>query len=132
MHHYSILQVLLVGVISGFASGALGLTSAPIIVPLLTLLKMVEDYKIAIGTALFIVLPPLSIGAVYTYYKNKQVDVKLGLILMVVVTLASYGGGKFTETAHPRTIAYITSALLLFLSSFWFYCAHTGKYIGKK
>jgi len=131
MHHYSILQVLLVGIISGFASGALGLTSAPVIVPLLTLLKMVEDYKIAIGTTLFIVLPPLSIGAVYTYYKNKQVDVKLGLILMVVVALASYGGGKFTEAVHPRTIAYITSALLLFLSSFWFYCAHTGKYIEK-
>ncbi|MDA9299137.1 TSUP family transporter [Crocinitomicaceae bacterium] len=132
MHHYSILQVLFVGIISGFASGALGLTSAPIIVPLLTLLKMVESYKVAIGTTLFAVLPPLSIGAVYTYYKHKQVNVRLGLILMVIVALASYGGGKFTETAHPRTIAYITSALLLFLSSFWFYCAHTGKYIGKK
>ena len=129
--NYTILQVLFVGIISGFASGALGLTSAPIIVPLLTLLKMVKSYKVAIGTTLFTVLPPLSIGAVYTYYKTKEVDVKLGLILMVIVTLAAYGGGKFTEAVHPRTIAYITSALLLFLSSFWFYCAHTGKYIEK-
>ena len=130
--NYTILQVLFVGIISGFASGALGLTSAPIIVPLLTLLKMVKSYKVAIGTTLFTVLPPLSIGAVYTYYKNKEVDVKLGLILMVIVTLAAYGGGKFTEAVHPITIAYITSVLLLFLSSFWFYCAYTGKYIGKK
>jgi len=132
MISYTFLQVLFVGIISGFASGALGLSSAPIIVPLLILLEMVKSYKVAIGTTLFTVLPPLSIGAVYTYYKNKEVDVKLGLILMVIVTLAAYGGGKFTESAHPRTIAYITSVLLLFLSSFWFYCAYTGKYIGKK
>ncbi len=59
MYQYSILQVLFVGIISGFASGALGLTAAPVIVPLLTLLKMVESYKVAIGTTLFAVLPPL-------------------------------------------------------------------------
>ena len=60
MYQYTILQVLFVGVIAGFASGALGLTSAPILVPLLTILKMVDSYKKAIGTTLFAVLPPLS------------------------------------------------------------------------
>jgi uncharacterized membrane protein YfcA len=132
MHHYTSLQVLFVGIISGFASGALGLTAAPLLVPLITLLNMVNTYKIAIGTTLFAVLPPLSIGAVYTYYKNKQVNIRLGLLLMVIVTLASYGGSKFTEVAHPKIIALITSAILLFLSIFWFYCGFTGKYIMKK
>jgi len=132
MYQYTILQVLFVGVIAGFASGALGLTSAPILVPLLTILKMVDSYKKAIGTTLFAVLPPLSIGAVYTYYNDKQVDVRLGLILMAVVAVAAYGGGKFTEFADSKTVAYITSALLLFLSMFWFYCGYTGKFIGDK
>ena len=132
MHHYTILQVLFVGIISGFASGALGLTSAPLLVPLITLLNMVNTYKIAIGTTLFAVLPPLSIGAVYTYYKNKQVNLRLGLLLMVIVTLSSYGGSKFTEVAHPKTVALITGGVLLFLSIFWFYCGFTGKYIMKK
>ena len=132
MHHYTILQVLFVGIIAGFASGALGLTSAPILVPLLTILKMVANYKTAIGTTLFAVLPPLSIGAVYTYYRNKEVNIKLGLILMVIVAFAAYGGGKFTEFAQPKTVAYITSGLLLFLSVFWFYAGYTGKFISNK
>ena len=57
-----LLKILIIGLISGVASGALGLTAAPSLVPLLVLFSVVNSYKTAIGTTLFAVLPPLSIG----------------------------------------------------------------------
>tara|TARA_Y100000741_G_scaffold331582_1_gene286996 strand:- start:351 stop:746 length:396 start_codon:yes stop_codon:yes gene_type:complete len=126
-----LIKIIIIGMISGFASGALGLTAAPSLVPMLVLFSVVNSYKTAIGTTLFAVLPPLSIGAAITYYKHKNIDVKTGLILMLIIAIASYFGSLFTVDANPQTIALITSGILFLLSGFWFYCGLTGKYISK-
>lgn len=62
---------------------------------------MVPNQQTAAGTTLFILLPPISILAVYHYWKNKQIDFTLALWIMgfyiVGAGIGSLGTSKFTD-----------------------------------
>ncbi len=124
-----IILIIIAGFITGFFSGALGIGTSILLVPLLSLLTVIRNHKLAIGTTLFVSLPPLSIAAVYNYYKNNYVDVKLGIPLMIIITLSAWIGSYYSIKSDVRKIAYITSGILFLLSLFWCYCGYTGKYL---
>ena len=123
--------VVTIGIIAGFFSAALGLGAGPILVPGLLLMSVVKGYKLAIGTTILTIIPPLSVFACMNYYKNGYVNVKLAIILMFSIIFGTLFGSQFTIVFSPRTIAYMCSVVLAVLSVFWFYCAHTGFYIEK-
>ena len=126
---YSLILTIIIGLIAGFLGGSLGVSSAPFLVPALLLFSLVKSYKIAIGTVLLTIVPPLSILAIYNYYNAGFVNIKTALILMVCVLTGAYFGSNFTIKANPVTLAYMTSGVLFVLSLFWLYLATTGKYI---
>ena len=55
--------IISIGVIAGFFSAALGLSAGPILVPGLLLMSIVKGYKLAIGTTILTIVPPLSMPA---------------------------------------------------------------------
>ena len=55
--------IISIGVIAGFFSSALGLSAGPILVPGLLLMPIVKGYKLAIGTTILTIVPPLSMPA---------------------------------------------------------------------
>jgi uncharacterized protein len=57
--------------------GAIGMSGSFIIIPLLLLFGICSSQVAAQGTTLCMLLPPISIFAAYTYYKNKNVDLNL-------------------------------------------------------
>jgi uncharacterized membrane protein YfcA len=124
-----IILIIIAGFITGFFSGALGIGTSILLVPLLSLLTVIRNHKLAIGTTLFVSLPPLSIAAVYNYYKNNYVDIKLGIPLMIIITLSAWIGSYYSIKSDVRKIAYITSGILFLLSLFWCYCGYTGNYL---
>jgi uncharacterized membrane protein YfcA len=126
---FKIILIIIAGFITGFFSGALGIGSGIILIPLLLILTIIKNHKLAIGTALFVSLPPLSIAAVYNYYKNNYVDIKIGIPLIIIITLSAWIGSYYSIKTDVRRIAYITSGILFLLSLFWFYCGYTGKYL---
>ena len=110
-------------------NGALGLGAGVGISSLLVPFGLVKDYKTAIGTTIFAILPPLALPALGTYWKNKQVNLRVALILMVLVSIFSYFGGLFTNRENPRLIAGISSIIFAGFSIFWAYCTYTGKFL---
>ena len=120
---------IIIGALSGFMNGALGLGAGMGISSLLVPFGLVKDYKTAIGTTIFAILPPLALPALGTYWKNKQVNIRVALILMVLVSIFSYFGGLFTNRENPRLIAGISSIIFAGFSIFWAYCAYTGKFL---
>ncbi|ALH23229.1 putative permease [Chrysochromulina ericina virus CeV-01B] len=124
-----IILIIIAGFITGFFSGALGSGTSILLLPLLSFLTVIKNHKTAIGTTLFVSLPPLSIAAVYNYYKHDYVNIKIGMLLMVIITLSAWLGSYYSIKSDARNIAYITSSILLFLSIFWFYCGYTGNYL---
>jgi uncharacterized membrane protein YfcA len=125
------LIVIIIGIVSGFFSSALGFGAGPIIVPGLLLFSIVKGYKLAIGTTILTIIPPLSVFACFNYYKNGFVNVKLAIVLMFSVIFGTIFGSQFTIIYSPKTIAYMSSFVMATLSIFWFYCARTGFYIEK-
>jgi len=126
------LIVIIIGIVAGFFSSALGFGAGPIIVPGLLLFSIVKGYKLAIGTTILTIIPPLSVFACFNYYKNGFVNVKLAIVLMFSVIIGTIFGSQFTIIYSPKTIAYMSSFVMATISIFWFYCARTGFYIEKK
>ena len=124
--------IISIGIIAGFFSSALGLGAGPILVPGLLLMSIVKGYKLAIGTTILTIIPPLSIFACLNYYRKGYVNVKLAIILMFSVIVGTIFGSQFTIIYKPKTIAYMCSFVMALLAAFWFYCARTGFYIEKE
>ena len=116
------LGVALVGIFAGLIAGLLGTTTATTILP--GLLMIGVSYDMAAGTTLLAILPPLSIGAVYEYYKRGKVNVKYAILLMVICFLFEWVSGKYsillTDKTRKRLLSgyLVTVAVYLFYSSF--------------
>jgi len=124
--------IIIIGIISGFFSGALGFSAGPLLVPLLLIFSLCLSYKTAVGTTILTIIPPLSIFAVMNYYRHGNVNIKLAITLMLCVTVGAYIGSLFTLNINSNVLAYLTSAVLALLSMFWFYVGQTGKYIDSR
>ena len=64
--------VVIIGIIAGFIAGSLGTTTATTITMGLMLFNLVPNFATAAGTTLLAILPPLSMFAVYEYYKKNK------------------------------------------------------------
>ena len=86
----SITLLLMIGLISGTASGLFGIGGGVLIVPALLYWAGFSQHA-AIGTSLAILLPPVGLAAVIEYYRHGNVDLKAAFI----VAVAFFVGGWF-------------------------------------
>ena len=121
---YKLLIGGIIGLIGGFIGSLFGMSGAFIIIPLLLLFGVCPSQISAQGTTLCMLLPPISIIAAYTYYKNKNVDIQLSLILIIFYILGTLFGSKIAININEKTSRKLFSLLLLFLSIYIYYSAH--------
>jgi uncharacterized membrane protein YfcA len=121
---------ILVGIILG---GFLGITGlAPLGVLLITLdyLK-IGDYKTNLGTILFVNLFPITIGAVYNFWKAKKINFTMGLLLIVGIITGSFISSHFVvkkkHSLSVKSIKYITAIISLIMAILFFYSAYHEK-----
>ena len=112
----TILGLLAVGLIAGALSSMVGIGGGTIIVPALVFL-LAFSQKMAQGTSLAILLPPIGILAVVNYYKAGYVDFKIAAILCVTFLVGSYFGSKFAINLPDSVIKKIFGVFLLVLAS---------------
>ncbi len=97
-------EAILLGLAVGILVGMMGIGGGVLIVPALVfVLKL--DQHVAQGTSLFLQLPPLGLGALYLYWKNKEVDLRAGIVCAVGILLGGYGGSLLavlTPSRHLR------------------------------
>src|SRR5215470_13644614 len=85
------LIILLLGLTVGVLVGLLGIGGGVVLVPAMVhLLGM--DQHLAQGTSLFILLPPIGLGALREYWKQGQVDLRAGILCALGMLLGAYGG----------------------------------------
>jgi uncharacterized membrane protein YfcA len=87
-----ILTVLVLGLAVGVLVGLLGIGGGVVLVPAMVYL-LHYDQHLAQGTSLFILLPPIGLGALRGYWKNGQVDLRAGVLCAVGFLLGGYVGG---------------------------------------
>lgn len=84
-------MILLLGLGVGVLVGILGIGGGVVLVPAMVYLLGMEQH-LAQGTSLFILLPPIGLGALREYWKQGQVDWRAGVFCAVGMLIGAYGG----------------------------------------
>ncbi len=105
------LTVLALGLAVGVLVGLLGIGGGVVLVPAMVYL-LHYDQHLAQGTSLFILLPPIGLGALRGYWKNGQVDLRAGILCATGFLLGGYAGGR---VAVPMPSKYLQAIFGCFL-----------------
>lgn len=110
-----ILVLLAIGVAAGMMSSLLGIGGGILIVPALVIVFAMSQ-KMAQGTALAMLVPPIGILAAINYYKAGYVDIKVATVLCVAFIGGSYLGSKMALDMNESVIKKIFGVFLMVLA----------------
>ena len=105
-----LLVCLIAGAGAGFGTGLAGLSAAAVIAPMLMTFLDVNAYE-AVGIALASDVLA-SAASACTYRKNRNIDVKNGVIMLVSVLVFTFVG-SYLASFLPRFISYIRLSIVL-------------------
>ena len=111
--YYKYFIILFIGIIAGMIESSIGMSF--LVIPLLLLFNVMPNFKRALGTMICAFIFPLSIGAAYIHFKNKNVEIPsaivLGISYFIGVTIAS----KFVcNISNQKIMLYAGTALICF------------------
>jgi uncharacterized protein len=105
--------ILLIGLCAGILVGLLGIGGGVVLVPALTHLLHMDQHA-AQGTSLFVLLPPIGLGALLEYRKKGAVDFRAGIYCAVGMLIGGYLGGRIAVPMTSRTLTQFFGAFLMF------------------
>src|SRR5438094_10452766 len=109
----SIWILILIGAISGIASGVFGIGGGVLVVPGLIYLAGFTQHR-ATGTSLAVLLPPIGLAATIEYYRYGNVDVRAAVI---IATMMFVGGWLGAFWANRLSGPYLRLAFGLFITA---------------
>ncbi len=107
--------VLILGLAAGILSGFLGVGGGVLIVPVLGMMLGL-DQKLAVGTSLGALLPPVGILGAWEYYKHGQLNITYALLLGMGLLFGGYIGAIYAVQMSSNTLKKIFAVFLLFTS----------------
>ena len=102
----------LTGLLVGTVSGLLGIGGAILLIPILVI-GFGFKQQMAQGTSLAMMIPPIGIFAMWTYYKQGNVDFKVAALLAVGFALGGFFGGKLANNIPATVLEKIFGILLV-------------------
>ena len=103
--------ILLLGLGVGVLVGLLGIGGGVVLVPAMVYLLHMDQH-LAQGTSLFILLPPIGLGALREYWKQGQVDLHAGVLCAMGMLFGAYAGSLI---ALPMPSRHLKGAFGCFL-----------------
>ncbi len=110
---YKFLICLLAGLGAGLGTGFAGMSAAAVISPMLIVLLGLPSYE-AVGIALASDVLASAVSA-YTYGKNKNLDIRNGLVMMAAVLLFTLVGSYLASLLPSRTMGSFSMGMTLLL-----------------
>jgi len=106
---------ILIGLSAGILGGFFGMGGGFIIVPALVILCGFTQLK-AQGTSLAVLLPPVGLLAFLTYYRNGNVDIKVGIILCVTLFIGGLIGAQIVQSVNNDLLRKSYAVLMIMVS----------------
>jgi uncharacterized protein len=104
--------ILLLGFSVGVLVGLLGIGGGVVLVPAMVYL-LHFDQHLAQGTSLFILLPPIGLGALHGYWKQGQVDLRAGILCALGMLLGGYAGSLVALPMPSKTLRGLFGCFLM-------------------
>lgn len=95
----TIIQLLLIGLVAGFAGGMFGIGGGAIMVPAMVLL-MGMDQKFATGTSIAAQIFPIGILAAMVYYRNGNLNIKDAVFIAIGLVIGNLFGALFANQPY--------------------------------
>lgn len=111
----TILLLILVGIIAGVLSSMVGIGGGIVIVPCLVFMFGFSQ-KMAQGTSLAMLLPPIGILGVYLYHKQGNVSWPYALVLILSFVVGSYFGAKWVQGINTIMVKRIFAIFMIVVS----------------
>lgn len=108
---------IVLGLSSGILAGLFGIGGGILIVPALMYLAGFSQ-KLAIGTSLAVLLPPIGIAAVLEYYHNGNVDFRAALIIATMAIIGGWIGARTVNHIDAHTLKIIFGVFLIIIGSY--------------
>ena len=106
--------LIVLGIVAGILSGMFGIGGGVVIVPaLVAFLRF--DQKQAVGTSLAVLLLPVSLGAVITYYNDGKLDPGVAAFVAFGLLFGAFGGAKLALNLPTATVKRMYGLFLLFV-----------------
>jgi len=109
----TLLLLLCIGLLAGIASGFVGIGGGMIIVPALVF-GLGLNQHMAQGTSLAMMIPPIGILAVMSYYKAGQIQLEYAGILALPFVLGAWMGSKWALRINPSVVRLVFGLFMLF------------------
>jgi len=103
------------GLLAGLLSGLIGIGGGTIIIPILVIFFGLSQ-KMAQGTTLALLVPPIGILAAWTYYKEGFVNLPIAALICVGFVFGGLIGAKFAVNLSNQTLERIFGIALLIIS----------------
>lgn len=109
------LSYLLVGLFSGFLAGLFGIAGGIVLVPILVFFFGYSQ-KLAQGTTIAVLLPPIGFGAAWLYYRAGNVNVKAAIIMAVGMFIGGFFGAEELKHLSSTTLSRAFGVILLLVA----------------
>jgi len=113
MDFQTLFLLLCIGLLAGTASGFVGIGGGMIIVPALVF-GLGLNQHMAQGTSLAMMIPPIGILAVMSYYRAGQVQLEYAGILAVTFVIGAWLGSRWALKINPSVVRLVFGSLMLF------------------
>ena len=106
----------IIGLIGGTTFIYIGVGTS-LMIPLIILLGVIENFQKVIGTIIIPVISPVTIFPLYEFYKRDLLDIKVGLFLAVGYFIGSYVTSKyFLNVFNKDTLCLVYGIFSLFVA----------------
>jgi uncharacterized membrane protein YfcA len=124
-----IIYTILIGLVFGIMVGTTGIFPTGFIALILYNLGVFTDFKLCLGTVLFIFALPFGIGSIYEYHKAGKIDYNIGMILFITAVIGSFFGSKTLFYYHfsDKSIKYAQAVITTIIAIVSFYSAINSK-----
>lgn len=104
--------IILLGLGAGVLVGLLGIGGGVVLVPAMVYL-LGMDQHLAQGTSLFILLPPVGVGALIEYWKQGQVELRAGILCALGMLFGALGGSLLALPLPSRHLQGLFGCFLM-------------------
>ncbi len=110
-----LILLIIIGLMAGLFSGMFGVGGAIVVIPSLVFFLGLSQHQ-AQGTSLAFMIPPVTLMAAITYWKNGYVNWKFALVLAVVFVIGTYFGSMISVHLPEKVLKRIFGVVMLLIA----------------
>jgi len=120
----NIIVISTVAIICGILAGLIGSPGFALIVPLLLISKVFDNFKLALGVYYIgVILPDLVNAIVYTVHNYEILNININILFSIIFAISSGLSVYFSKYIHDRYKFYLAGILQIFIGIWYLYHA---------